>query len=247
MVARDRLVAYLNELLDPGAYEDYGPQGLQVEGKPHVSRIVTGVSASLDLFRQAEARGADMIIVHHGLFWDQESRTVRGAMKKRLAILLKNDISLVAYHLPLDGHHGIGNNALAARALGLIALERFATVGYWGRLAEPVDYRVIFNKVKILYESNPLVFDYGPTSVEAIGIVSGGGARYLQEAIELGLHVFITGEAAEVSMHLAKESGVHFIAAGHYATERLGIKKLGEQIAQEFGIEVEFVDLPNPV
>jgi len=240
-------VAYLNELLDPGAYEDYGPQGLQVEGKPHVNKIVTGVSASLELFRQAAARGADMVIVHHGLFWDRDSRAVRGAMKKRLATLLENDISLVAYHLALDAHHGVGNNAVAARALGLMALERFATVGYWGKLPEPLDCRVVFNKVKILYDTNPLIFDYGPSNVEAIGFVSGGGAHHLQEGIALGLHVFVTGEPAESSMHLAKESGIHFVAAGHYATERLGIKALGEHIAQEFGIEVEFIDVPNPV
>jgi dinuclear metal center YbgI/SA1388 family protein len=247
VVARDRIVAYLDQLLEPASYEDSCPQGLQVEGTPHVNKIVTGVSASLELFRQAEAKQADMVIVHHGLFWDQDSRTVRGFLKKRLAVLLANDISLVAYHLPLDGHPGFGNNALAARALGLMCLERFATVGHWGRYSEPLDVRVLFNKVKILYESNPLIFDYGPPSVEAVGIVSGGGARHLREAIDLDLHCFITGEPVEAAMHLAKESRIHFVAAGHYATERLGIKVLGEQIAQEFGVEVEFVDLPNPV
>ncbi|MDZ7294963.1 MAG: Nif3-like dinuclear metal center hexameric protein [candidate division KSB1 bacterium] len=247
MVARDRIVTYLNDLLQPQLFEDYGPQGLQVEGKAHVRKIVTGVSASLELFEQAHIRGADMVIVHHGLFWDRESRVATGALKKRLTALLTNDISLVAYHLPLDAHPTFGNNAVAARALGILDPQRFATVGWWGRLSEPLLARVLFNKIQILYDKTPLIFDYGPDSVETVGIVSGAGAHRLQEAVALGLDCFVTGEASEASMHLAKESGLHFVAAGHYATERLGIKVLGEQLAQEFGIEVEFLDLPNPV
>ncbi|MDZ7338074.1 MAG: Nif3-like dinuclear metal center hexameric protein [candidate division KSB1 bacterium] len=247
MVARDRIVTYLNDLLQPQLFEDYGPQGLQVEGKAHVRKIVTGVSASLELFEQAHIRGADMVIVHHGLFWDRESRVATGALKKRLTALLTNDISLVAYHLPLDAHPTFGNNAVAARALGILDPQRFATVGWWGRLSEPLLARVLFNKIQILYDKTPLIFDYGPDSVETVGIVSGAGAHRLQEAVALGLDCFVTGEASEASMHLAKESGLHFVAAGHYATERLGIKVLGEQLAQEFGIEVEFLELPNPV
>ncbi|MDZ7270877.1 MAG: Nif3-like dinuclear metal center hexameric protein [candidate division KSB1 bacterium] len=247
MVARDRIVTYLNDLLQPQLFEDYGPQGLQVEGKAHVRKIVTGVSASLELFEQAHIRGADMVIVHHGLFWDRESRVATGALKKRLTALLTNDISLVAYHLPLDAHPTFGNNAVAARALGILDPQRFATVGWWGRLSEPLLARVLFNKIQILYDKTPLIFDYGPDSVETVGIVSGAGAHRLQEAVALGLDCFVTGEASEASMHLARESGLHFVAAGHYATERLGIKVLGEQLAQEFGIEVEFLDLPNPV
>ncbi|MDZ7378384.1 MAG: Nif3-like dinuclear metal center hexameric protein [candidate division KSB1 bacterium] len=247
MVARDRIVTYLNDLLQPQLFEDYGPQGLQVEGKAHVRKIVTGVSASLELFEQAHIRGADMVIVHHGLFWDRESRVATGALKKRLTALLTNDISLVAYHLPLDAHPTFGNNAVAARALGILDPQRFATVGWWGRLSEPLLARVLFNKIQILYDKTPLIFDYGPDSVETVGIVSGAGAHRLQEAVALGLDCFVTGEASEASMHLAKESGLHFVAAGHYATERLGIKVLGEQLAQEFGVEVEFLDLPNPV
>ncbi len=247
MVARDRIVAYLNELLQPESFADYGPQGLQVEGKPHVRKIVTGVSASLKLFEQARVRGADMVIVHHGILWDKGSAVVKGALKKRLNALLSNDISLLAYHLPLDAHPGIGNNALAAGALGVLAPQPFAKVGWWGRLSEPLHPRVLFNKIEILYEHKPLIFDYGPDLVETVGLVSGNGAHHLHEALDLGLHCFVTGEAAESSMHLAKESGIHYVAAGHYATERLGIKVLGEQLAQEFGIEVEFIDVPNPV
>lgn len=246
MVERDRIVSYLNEFLCIADFVDYSPQGLQVEGKSKVEKIVTGVSASAQLFEKASERRADMIIVHHGILWNRETPIIKGGYKRRLVTLLQNDITLLAYHLPLDKHREIGNNALAAKALGLHRLAEFAEVGWMGDI--PLcSFDVLLKRVRDLYNSDPLVFAFGPAQVSRIGICSGAAQRSLVEAIELGLDVFITGEAAEPTMHLAKEAGIHFVSAGHYATERLGIQALGEHVAEKFAVQVEFVDIPNPV
>ena len=247
METRDRIIAYLNQLFNVSAFEDYGPVGLQVEGKPQVKKIVTAVSASKELFDEAYARGADMIIVHHGLLWDRDSRVIVGILKHRLISLLSKDITLLAYHLPLDAHEGIGNNAIAARALGISTPKPFAEVGLYGQLIDPYEAEALFEKIKALYKSEPLIFPFGPTEIRTLGICSGGGQKYFHEAIDLKLDCYITGEASETIMHLAKESGIHFVAAGHYATEKLGITALGERLQQEFDVDVEFIDIPNPV
>jgi dinuclear metal center YbgI/SA1388 family protein len=246
MANRNDIIIYTNDYLNIADFKDYGPQGLQVEGKTEVRKIITAVSASVELFQKANSAAADMIIVHHGLLWDRESSVVKGGFKQRLLTLLSNDISLLAYHLPLDAHPEIGNNALAATALGLDNIKPLGDVGVMGTIAVH-SFSTLLSRIKSLYQSQPLVFAYGPENVQRIGICSGGAERDITIAIEQGLHVYITGEAGEATMHLAKEGNIHFIAAGHYATERLGIRALGEHLARKFDLEVEFIDIPNPV
>ncbi len=243
---RDELLTWLNGYLAVSEVQDYGPNGLQVEGRREIQMVVTGVSACVELFEQAVASNADAVLVHHGLFWQGQDMTIRGAAKKRLKILLENDVNLLAYHLPLDKHPEIGNNALAARALGLASWEPFAEFGAIGE-REPILASGLVEQVAELYGRRPLVFAYGPEKITRVAILSGSGARYVTEAIERGADAYITGEPAEYVMNLAREVGIHFLAAGHYATERLGIRALGEKLAAEFGLRVTFVDVPNPV
>ena len=246
MTKRNEIISYVNEYLRISDFRDYGPQGLQVEGRSIVEKIVTGVSASAEFFEKAAERGADMIMVHHGILWDRDTPVINGGTKRRLLTLLQHDITLLAYHLPLDKHPDLGNNALAAKALGMTELEEFTEVGWMGTIS-PASFEDVLERVKTLYESEPLVFNYGPEKIRRIGICSGGAERSIGEAIDLGLDMFITVEVAEPTMHLAKEGGIHFIGAGHYATERLGIRALGEHVAEKFDVDVEFVDIPNPV
>jgi len=246
MAECEKIIEYLNSYLNIDEFKDYGPQGLHVEGKETVTKIVTGVSASVQLFENAASRGADMIIVHHGLLWDRETAIIRGGHKKRLETLFRHEMTLLAYHLPLDKHPEIGNNAIAAKALNMVDTTEFAEVGLMGRVV-PCSFDVFLKNVRKLYDCDPLVFAYGPERIERIGICSGGAERHIVDAIDQKLDAFITGESAEPTMHLAREGGIHFIGAGHYATERLGIRALGEHVADKFAVEVEFIDIPNPV
>ncbi|MBN1561130.1 Nif3-like dinuclear metal center hexameric protein [candidate division KSB1 bacterium] len=246
MIERDLLITYLNDYLKVAEIQDYGPQGLQVEGKAIVTKIVTGVSASLQFFERAAAAGADMIIAHHGLLWDRETPIIKGGVKKRLETLFRHEMTLLAYHLPLDKHPEIGNNALAARALAMTDCAEFARVGCMGSIP-PCSIEALLHVLRELYDCEPLVFAYGPPQIERVGICSGGAERSIQEAIDLHLDAYITGSAGEPTMHLAKEGNIHFIAAGHYATERLGVRALGEHLAEKFKVAVEFIDVPNPV
>ncbi len=247
MASRDAILFFADELLDVSSYPDYGPVGLQVEGAPEVTKIVCGVSASRELFERAVATGAEMVLVHHGLFWDRDTRVVGGVMRERLRPLFDHGITLAAYHLALDAHPEIGNNANLARALDVQAERRFADVGWGGPLREPVAIEVLSDRICHAVGREPLVFPYGPDSVERVAICSGGAARHLADAIEEGYDCFLTGEAAEPTMRTAMEAGVHFVAGGHYATETSGVQALAERIAEAFAVDSEFVDLPNPV
>ena len=242
----DELVIYLNDYLTIKDFNDYSPQGLQVKGKSEVNRVITAVSVSLQLFEQAVEENADAIIVHHGILWNKESQIIRGSFKKRLKLLLQHDINLLAYHLPLDKHPVIGNNALAAKEFELKDISDFGQVGILGRIKE-CTFDVFYKKVQSIYKVDPLVFPYGPEKLNNIGICSGAAQRDITLAIEEGLDAFVTGEVSETIMHLAREGQIHFFAAGHYATEKLGIKALGGHIAETFGLHVKFIDLPNPV
>jgi dinuclear metal center YbgI/SA1388 family protein len=246
------LVAYLDHLLDARSGNDVCPNGLQVEGRQRVRKVVTGVSACHELFAAARERQADAVLVHHGIFWRGDSPVLRGVQYRRVAELVRGELSLLAYHLPLDRHSELGNNALAARALGLEELTPFGILddeewGFRGRFAEPVEMAVLARRCQELFGGEPLVFAHGPDPVHTVGVVSGGAQRVLSQAIDAGLDLFLTGEVSEWVMNLAREAGIHFVAAGHYATERLGVQALGEHLADRFGIEVEFVDIPNPV
>jgi dinuclear metal center YbgI/SA1388 family protein len=242
------IVAALDELLDPAAFRDLGPNGLQVPGERDVTRIVTGVTAQRALIERAIELDAQLVLVHHGLFWDFQPTGLTPVLAERLRPLFKHDVSLAGYHLPLDGHPELGNNAVLAERLGCERHEAFAGIGRAGTFSgEGIAADELFERVREVTEREPTVFDGGPERVRRIGIVSGGGASYLEQAIALGLDAFLTGEPREHVMSLAREAGIHFIAAGHYATETFGVRALGDWVAARFGVEHVWVDIPNPV
>jgi dinuclear metal center YbgI/SA1388 family protein len=248
---RDELENFLNEYLKTDEWNDLGPNGLQVSGAQNVNRVVTAVSASVDLFRRAIEVKADTILVHHGIIWNFERPLYRGGYRERVRLLLENNLNLFAYHLPLDGHPEIGNNRLLCDALGLENIEPFGSskgqyIGMKGSCA-PRAKNDFFENIENLVQRPLTVFDFGPDKIQSAGIISGGAQKYLNQAVSAGLDAFVTGEVSEHIMHYAREEGIHFIAAGHYATEIFGIKKLGELVADKFGIEVDFIDIPNPV
>jgi dinuclear metal center YbgI/SA1388 family protein len=247
------IVEHLDSLLDPAAYDDYGPNGLQVPGREAVETVVTGVSANVELFTRARDADADLVLVHHGLFWAGPPRSLDRASKRRLQLLFDADMGLAAYHLPLDGHLEHGNNALLAAAIGCEGWEPFgthkrATIGVAGRLpGEGIAPEDLVARVRDATGREPLAFTDGPERVRTVGIVSGAGADYLEDAIAQGLDAFVTGEPIERAMARAREAGVHFLAAGHYATETFGVRRLGDLLAARFGVRHVFVDVPNPI
>jgi dinuclear metal center YbgI/SA1388 family protein len=246
------VISYLDDLLAIGDFRDYCPNGLQVPGAGEVSRVVTGVSANLELFEGAAGRDAQLVVAHHGLFWDFHPRSVSPAMKQRLRVLFDRDMSLAGYHLPLDAHPEVGNNALICAALGLERGEPFGehrgqTVGFVGRSAEGIAFDELRRRCAEAFGQEPFVWDTGPETVHSVGIVSGAAASSLGEAIAKDLDAFLTGEPAEHVMADARESGTHFIAGGHYATETFGVRRLGELLESEFGLEHRFVEVPNPI
>jgi dinuclear metal center YbgI/SA1388 family protein len=244
---RDEILAFADELLDVGSYPDYGPIGLQVVGADEVTSLACGVSSSRELFEHTAALGAQMVIVHHGLFWDNDPRVVDGRMRGRLKALFEGDITLAAYHLALDAHPELGNNALLARELG-VDIDATFDVGHGGTLAEPSSPDAFVARVRdALGGREPLSFLYGPDEIRRVAIVSGGAASRLSKAAAAGYDAFVTGEPAEPTMMIARELGIHFIAGGHYATERLGVQALSARLAAEFDLRWHFVELTNPV
>jgi dinuclear metal center YbgI/SA1388 family protein len=246
------LVTYLDGYLEAGVGKDYCPNGLQVEGRPDVRKLAAGVSACEELFVGARKQGADGVIVHHGLFWQGQSGALTGVHYRRVAELIRSEMSLLAYHLPLDRHPVVGNNAVAARAFGLADIQPFGdyegqTIGFRGTFAEAVPTADFLERCQKIYGQEPLAFTHGPDPVSTVAIVSGAAASLLYEAVERKIDLFLTGEPREWVMNVARESGTHFVAAGHYATERLGIQALGDHLQDHFSIEVEFLDIPNPV
>ena len=252
MARRDEIVAFLDEYLDAGAWEDYGPNGLQVPGRDEVELVVTGVSAHVELFERAAEAGAGMVLCHHGIFWRSTPQAIGPQMKARLRTLFDADMSLAAYHLPLDAHPEVGNNALICAELGLERGEPFGEaagrkIGFVGRAASPLTLSALVDRCEAVFGRPPLVFNGSTDEVTTVGIVSGGGGSSLAEAAALGLDAFITGEPEEPALADAAETGVNFLACGHYATETFGIRRLGEVVAERFGIEQRFVEVPNPV
>jgi dinuclear metal center YbgI/SA1388 family protein len=251
MAACRDVIGYLDALLEPASYDDYGPNGLQVPGRDEIESVATGVSANAELFTRAREEGVDLVLVHHGLFWAGPPRALDRASKRRLQLLFDADLALAAYHLPLDGHVEVGNNALLARAIGAADVEPFAahgaaTIGVRARL-DDVSPAELVARVAAATTREPLAFTDGPDPVRSVGIVSGAGADRLDEAIAAGLDAFVTGEPTERSMSRAREAGVHFLAAGHYATETFGVRALGDRLAERFGLRHVFVDVPNPI
>ncbi|MFM8791328.1 MAG: Nif3-like dinuclear metal center hexameric protein [Solirubrobacterales bacterium] len=254
MADRDAIISFCDQLLETGEFEDWGPNGLQVPGSGEVTKVATAVSAHLESIEAAVRSGAELLICHHGLFWDFHPRALTEAMAARLKTALEADLSVAAYHLPLDANPVTGNNALLCRELGAepeparLGEAKGSFVGMVGRFPEPLPLSELVDRVRAATgDREPLTFEAGPDPVGTLGVVSGAAASAIHEAIELGLDAFITGEPAEHVMADASEGGISFFAAGHYATEVPGIRNLGLLVAQEFGVEEEFIDIPNPV
>jgi dinuclear metal center YbgI/SA1388 family protein len=235
--------------LDVSRFRDYCPNGLQVEGRPEVRRIVTGVTASLALLQAAVAQGADAVLVHHGYFWKGEAAPIVGVKRQRIKLLLDHDISLFGFHLPLDAHPELGNNAQLGRRLGFEVEEWVGEQGLIavGHLLAPLQLGVLARRVGDVLARPPLVVGDSDKPIARIAWCSGGAQGHFEQAAACGVDAYLTGEASEHNVHFARESGIGFISAGHHATERYGIQALGEHLAAQFGLEHRFIDIPNPV
>ena len=244
---RDELVRYLDEILDSAKFADYCPNGLQVEGRPGVARVITGVTASQALLDEAVRRGADTVIVHHGYFWKGEAPQVTGLRRRRLGTLIRHDINLIAYHLPLDAQPELGNNAQWARAMGWQPEGRFGNqdMGWWGSQA-PSSLDALARRLEQVLGRQPLVIGEPERPIRRIAWCSGGAQGYIEAAAELGVDAYLSGEISEQTTHLARENGIAYLACGHHATERFGVRALADFLKREKGLDCEFVDLANP-
>lgn len=240
---------YIGSLLEVSRFRDYSPNGVQVEGRPEILRIATGVTASQRLLDAALAWGADAILVHHGYFWRGEDATLTGIKKQRIAKLLQADVSLLAYHLPLDAHPVLGNNAQLAQRLGFVEQGRFGEqeLACRGELVQVQSLDALAQQVADTLQRVPLVIGDGSRSIRRVAWCSGGAQDYFEQAAALGADAYLTGEISERHAHLAEELGVAFIAAGHHATERYGVEALGVHLAERFGLEHHFFDMDVPV
>lgn len=250
-VALREMVSYLDTLLEPWRFQDYCPNGLQVEGRSSVTKLASGVTASQRLLDAAAEWGADAILVHHGYFWKGEQQAVVGMKRRRLATLLGNDISLLAYHLPLDAHPTLGNNARLGELLGFSAPLPLqaddAGVGNIAELPAATPVSELLDRLRRLTEREPLHIGAQEAVVRRVAWCTGAAQGYIEAAVAAGADAFITGEASEQTVHIAREEGIHFIAAGHHATERYGVQAVGEKVAQEFALQHRFIDIDNPV
>jgi dinuclear metal center YbgI/SA1388 family protein len=244
---RDEILAYADELLEIGRFRDAQPNGAQVLGSREVERVVCGVSSNRELLERARAAGAQLVLVHHGLFWRTEPQLVDARMRGRLQALFDGDMTLAAYHLPLDAHPELGNNAQLAARLGVAAERPFEEIGLGGSLSRPLPLADLVARVRDETGREPLVLLGGPDPVESVAISSGGGGYGVIQAAREGYDVYVTGEPEEMSTHAARELGITLIAGGHHATERLGVQALGAHLAERFDLAWQFVEVENPV
>jgi dinuclear metal center YbgI/SA1388 family protein len=243
------LMDYTGQILEVERFRDYCPNGLQVEGCQQVNHIVTGVTASMALLQAAQQAGADVVLVHHGYFWRNEDPRIIGIKQKRIRFLLEHEINLAAYHLPLDAHPVLGNNAQFGLKLGL-QLEGGAgeqSLVSYGSLPQAETLQSFQQRLGVLLQRQPFVISGDAREVRRVAWCTGAAQQYLETAIELGVDVFISGEISEQTVHMARESGVTYIAAGHHATERYGVQALGRHLAEQFGLKHQFIDIDNPV
>lgn len=251
MVQLTELLDYTDSLLEVDRFRDYCPNGLQVEGRDQIRKVVTGVTACQALLDRAVAEQADAILVHHGYFWQGEDPRIIGMKYRRLRCLLENQISLIGYHLPLDAHPVYGNNAQLAERLGLSIEGRFGkdtpAIGMYGHLREPTPVQQFLAHVESALGQAPLHIAAGLDDIQSVAWCSGAAQSYIDRAASLGVDAYITGEVSEQTVHIARESGLHFIGAGHHATERYGVQALGQHLSQQFDIEHIYIDIPNPV
>ena len=249
--SREQFLTACNDLLQPQRFKDYGPNGLQVEGREHIRHIVSGVTASRALIEAAIGAKADAIFVHHGLFWRGQEGTVTGWMKQRLQLLLQHDISLLAYHLPLDAHPELGNNAQLAQRFGFHVHSRFGEQDL-GLLGEPqggqhfAHVHDVAQLMRAALGRDPICIEGDGRPIRRVAWCSGGAQSYFEAAIAAGADAFITGELSEPQAHLARESGVAFLACGHHATERYGAPAVAQHVATQLGVTHQFVDIDNP-
>ncbi|HQU99397.1 MAG TPA: Nif3-like dinuclear metal center hexameric protein [Nitrosomonas sp.] len=246
---RDVLEKYLNELLDIHRFQDYCPNGLQVEGRHQVENIVSGVTASLDLLQAAIAAKADAILVHHGYFWRNEDSRIVGIKSRRIGLLMANQVNLFAYHLPLDSHPQFGNNTLLGKKLGFIETGRFGgqDIMMHGELPKKMTLKELEERISRTLLRKPQVIGDENKIIHRIAWCTGGAQNYFDAVIPQNVDAYITGEISEHNVHLARETGIAFISAGHHATERYGVQALGDHIAQKFSLQHQFIDMDNPV
>lgn len=257
VLSRHELEQWLAQELRVDGVADYCPNGLQVEGSDTISHLVTGVTASMDFLEAAVAEGADAVLVHHGWFWKSDDPRVVGMLRRRLAYAIAHNLNVFAYHLPLDTHPVWGNNAQLARVLGLVPtlneqsrqpLTLDAGGLIWqGEPDEPLTVGEFVARVEKRLERTPLWVGNPDAPLERVVWCTGGAQGYMQQAINAGASLYLTGEASEYNTHLARETGCAFVAAGHHATERYGAPAVGEAVARHFGIRTQFIDIPNPV
>lgn len=246
---REELRNYLDMVLEVPRFKDYCPNGLQVEGRSEVALLVCGVTASQALIDRAIERKADGILVHHGYFWKGEDSRITGVRKARLGALIKNDINLYAYHLPLDAHPLLGNNAQLAAVAGWQITGTFAdqAIGFLGKPSGECNARQLADHLGVVLQRSPLLVGDSDRLIRTIAWCTGGAQSYFEEAVEAGADVFVSGEISEQTTHLAKELGIPYIAAGHHATERYGVQALGAHLQEKCGITCVYEELDNPV
>ena len=248
MAQRSDVDVYLSALLQSASFKDYGPNGLQIEGRPQVCRLVSGVTASLALIDAAIEAEADAVLVHHGLFWRGHDGCITGWLKQRVQRLLAHDINLLAYHLPLDAHPQFGNNAQLGLRMGVSADARFGeqSLGFIGTPEAPLTAKELLERLARMSGRKPALIEGDGRPLRRLAWCSGGAQSYFEASIAAGADAFVTGEMSEPQVHLARETGVAFIACGHHASERYGVQALGEHLAAQFDIEHRYIEIDNP-
>ena len=244
-----QLESYLDQLLYVSHYSDFCPNGLQIEGRNEIKKIVSGVTASFKFLQAAIDEKADAILVHHGYFWRGENKCLVGMKRRRIGLLLSNDVSLFAYHLPLDAHSEIGNNSQLGNRLGFVETGRFGeqNIAAYGNLSQAITLRELGVNIEKILSRKPLIIGDEAKKIKRVAWCTGAAQDFFDEAVSIGVDVYITGEISERTVHIARESGVAFISAGHHATERYGVQELGDHLARKFGIIHQFIDIGNPV
>lgn len=246
-ISRDTLLNALDALLEPHLFEDYCPNGLQVEGKSTVTRLVTGVTASQLLIDAAIEWQADTILVHHGYFWKNENPTITGMKQRRIKKLLEHNINLIAYHLPLDAHGEFGNNIQLAKKLNIEVTNEFAKLGLIGQFDVPISAHAFAQHISMQLKRDPLIISGGDHLIKTVAWCTGAAQGFFEKILPFRVDAFLTGEISEPTTHIARENNVHFFAAGHHATERYGVEAVGNYIAHQLNIEHRFIDIDNPV
>ncbi|MFT7471415.1 MAG: dinuclear metal center YbgI/SA1388 family protein [Kiritimatiellia bacterium] len=251
-VSLKELELELKQVLRPEQFKDYCPNGLQVEGRKEISKLVTGVTACQELITAAVEAGADALLVHHGYFWRGEDQSISGIKKTRIEALLKHDLSLFAYHLPLDVHREFGNNVQLAKVLGIeidgeLGKQNNHPIGLVGTTSEDTNFESLKALIADKLDRQPLAIEGNSRPIRSIAWCTGAAQNYIELAVAAGVDAYITGEVSEPTVHIARESGIHFFSAGHHATERYGVQAIGGHLASKFGIDHQFIDIDNPV